>query len=79
MQKVKAHLQETGQDARIPDFQKGATQMCKHLLEKFDEIQMFTGESFNMDAGLAYCYYKDQNDDGPTFFFFVDGMKEEKF
>ncbi len=32
-----------------------------------------------MEAGFGYCYYKDQNDAGPTFFFFQDGLREEKF
>lgn len=40
---------------------------------------MFAGKGFDVDAGFAYCYYKEQTDAGPTFFFFVDGMKEEKF
>jgi len=32
-----------------------------------------------MEAGYAYCYYKEQTDAGPTFFFFLDGLKEEKY
>lgn len=31
-----------------------------------------------MDAALCYCYQENQDDSGPTFFFFVDGMKDEK-
>ena len=58
---------------------KGATAFVKHLVEKFDEVQFFTGESNDYDAGLGYCYYRDQADDGPTFFFFNDGLKEEKY
>jgi len=42
----------------------------KHILEKFDEVQIFVGESYDMEAGYAYAYYKDQSDAGPTFFFF---------
>lgn len=78
MQKVKALLTENGKEDRVKDFMKGATGMCKHILEKYDEVQIFAGESFNMDAGFAYCYYKEQTDAGPTFFFFLDGMKDEK-
>ena len=48
-------------------------------MSKYDEIQIFTGESNDFDAGMAYCYYKEQTDAGPTFLFFVDGMKEEKY
>ena len=40
---------------------------------------MFAGESFDLEAGLAYCYYKEQTDEGPTFFYFADGMRDEKY
>ena len=32
-----------------------------------------------MEQGFGYAYYKEQTDAGPTFFFFLDGMKEEKY
>jgi hypothetical protein len=48
-------------------------------LEKYDEVQLFTGDSNDYEAGFGYCYYKEQTDAGPTFFFFNDGMVEEKF
>lgn len=32
-----------------------------------------------MEAGLAYCYQKDDADAGPTFFFFLDGLRQEKY
>lgn len=77
--KVKKHLEESGKGDRVATFQKGATQFVKHIVEKFDEVQIYTGREFNTEGGYAYCYYVDQSDAGPTFFFFVDGMKEEKF
>ena len=58
---------------------KGATLLVKHLVEKYDEVQIFAGENYNMDAGFAFCYQKDQTDSGPTFFYFKDGLKEEKY
>lgn len=77
--KVKKHLEAKGKQDRIPIFQKGATAFVKHILEKFDEVQIFAGKAFDVEAGCAYCYYKDQSDAGPTFFFFADAMIEEKF
>lgn len=77
--KVKAHLEATGKADRVKTFQKGATGFVKSIVEKFDEVQIFVGKDYNMEAGYAYCYYVDQNDAGPTFFYFMDGMKEEKF
>ena len=31
-----------------------------------------------MDAGLGFSYQKEQTDEGPTFLFFADGLREEK-
>ena len=79
VKKLKGKLEEQGQAERIPEFQKGATELVKFIMGKYDEIQIFTGESNDFDAGFAYCYYKEQTDAGPTFLFFRDGMKEEKY
>ena len=49
------------------------------MLEKYDEVQIFVGENYDMDAGFGYCYQKEQEDAGPTFFFFHDGLRLEKF
>ena len=51
----------------------------KLIVGKFDEFQFFTGTSYDMDASLAFAYQKEQEDEGPTFLFFNDAMKEVKF
>lgn len=79
LKSIKEKLEEKGKGDRVAAFQKGATDLVKSLVAKWDEVQCFTGESGNWDAGLAYCYMKDQADAGPTFFFFLDGMKQEKY
>lgn len=79
VKRLKAKLEEDGKKERIPEFQKGATEFVKHILSKFDEVQIFVGENYDMEAGYAYAYYKEQTDAGPTFFFFLDGLKEEKY
>jgi hypothetical protein len=79
VKKVKAKLEEQGKADRVPAFQKGATALVKHILEKFDEVQIFVGENYDMEGSFGYCYYKDQSDAGPTFFFFLDAMREEKY
>ena len=56
LKKVKAKLEENGKADRVATFQKGATAFVKHIVEKFDEIQFFTGETNDYEAGLAYCY-----------------------
>lgn len=79
LKKVKDNLEANGKGDRVAAFQKGATDLVKFIISKFDEIQIFSGESNDYDAGFAYCYYKEQTDAGPTFLFFIDGMKEEKY
>ena len=78
LKRVVAFLKEKGKDERVPEFQKGATEMIKFIMGKFDEMQIFTGESMDMEAGLAFAYTKDGEMD-PTFLFFNDGMREQKF
>ena len=56
VKKVKAKLEERGKTERVPAFQKGATGLVKHILEKFDEVQIFVGESYDMEGSLAYAY-----------------------
>jgi hypothetical protein len=62
VKKLKAKLEEQGKADRVPAFQKGATALVKHIMEKFDEVQIFSGESYDMEASFAYCYYVDQSD-----------------
>ena len=76
---VKEKLETSGKGARVEGFMKGATGLVKELVSKWDEVQVFTGESSNWEAGLAFCYMKEQTDDGPTFYYFNDGLKNEKY
>lgn len=76
---VKEKLEAAGKADRVAAFQKGATNLVKELVSKWDEVQVFTGESGDWEAGLAYAYMKDQADAGPTFFYFLDGLKQEKY
>ena len=71
-------LKENGKEDRIPQFKKESTEMFKFIIGKIDEFQFYTGKSCNMEGGLAFSYQKEQTDEGPTFLFFADGLKEEK-
>jgi len=76
---VTARLTKAGKTERIPIFKKGATEMVKLIIARFDEFQIYTGQSYNMEGALAFSYTKEQTDEGPTFMYFRDCMKEEKF
>ncbi len=58
LKKLKAKLEEQGKVERAKAFQKGATELVKLILSKFDEIQIFVGDSDSnsLEAGMAYCY-----------------------
>lgn len=76
---IKEKLEAAGKADRVAPFQKGATELVKLLVSKWDEVQVWTGDSGNWEAGLAYCYQKEQTDEGPTFYYFLDGLKQEKY
>ena len=78
LKKTVEKLKEMGKEDRVADFQKGATELVKFVIGKFDEMQIFTGASYDTDASLAFAYTMDGEID-PTFLFFNDCMKEEKF
>jgi hypothetical protein len=76
---VTAKLEATGKAERVPLFKKGATELTKLIVSRFDEFQIYTGQSYNMEGALAFSYQKEQEDDGPTFLYFKDVLREEKF
>ena len=79
MKKTVGYLKENGKEDRVKPFQKGATEAVKFIMGKFDEMQVFVGESEEAtDASLAFSYTKDGETE-PVFLFFLDCMKEEKF
>jgi len=77
MKKVLAHLTENNPD-RCDAFKKGAQAALKEILGSFKDWQFFTGENMDPDGAVALMNYKE---DGvtPYFWFFKDGLEEEKF
>eukprot|EP01118_Nematostelium_gracile_P007073 TRINITY_DN228_c0_g1_i1.p1 TRINITY_DN228_c0_g1~~TRINITY_DN228_c0_g1_i1.p1 ORF type:complete len:202 (-),score=63.81 TRINITY_DN228_c0_g1_i1:109-714(-) len=62
---------------RVAEFQKGASGFVKKVLGDFSNYDFFTGESMNIEAMIPLMFYKE---DGitPYFYFFKDGVLEEK-
>ena len=71
-------LKESNPD-REAGFKAGATQLVKLITGKFDEFQIFCGEKMDYDGALCFAYQKEQEDEGPTFLFFKDGLNERKY
>ena len=78
LKRTVAYLKENGKEARVPEFQKGATEFVKFIVSRFDEMQMYTDQDCNVEDGIIFAYNKDGEID-PTFLFFTDCCKEEKF
>ena len=78
LKRVVAWLKENGKEDRVAGFQKGATEMVKLIMGKFDEVQIFSGQNMDVEASLAFCFTYDGEVD-PTFLFFNDALKMEKF
>jgi len=78
MKKVKAHLEEKNKD-RVAPFMKGAQEMVKWVLGNFKEFQFFMGEKCDPETHLALAYYKNPDDEAPTFVYFMDGLKAKVF
>ncbi|XP_043927649.1 translationally-controlled tumor protein [Protopterus annectens] len=76
VKQVKCKLEETDKD-RAKAFTEQAPAVVKHLLSSFNDLQFFTGESYNLDGMVAYLNYRE---DGitPFMLFFKDGLIEEK-
>jgi hypothetical protein len=82
LKKVMAHLKNgtEADQARAPEFQKGATEFIKFLVGKFKDFEFFTPDDFDMENGLIFSFWEDEeNDVAPTFCYFADGLKACKF
>ena len=78
MKRIVEHLTNNGKEDRVGDFKKGATEMVKFIMGKFDEMQIFVGANMDVEATLCFAYTEDGETD-PTFLFFNDAYKVEKF
>ena len=78
MPKVVKLLTEKGKEDRIPGFKKGATDLVKFIMSKYDEFQIFCGKAYDMEGALCFAYNKDGEAE-PTFLYFADGFKVEKY
>jgi len=76
MKKLSDKLGESNKD-RVAPFQKAAQGFIKNVLAKFDDYEFYTGQSMEPEAMVILKFYKE---DGliPYFYFFKDGVIEEK-
>ena len=77
---IAARLKDQGKDEEyIKGFQTNATDFAKFVLGKVADFTFYLNEDNNMDGAIAMSYWADpENDKGPTFFYFKDGMIKQK-
>ena len=79
MKRTVGFMKENGKsEDEVKAFQKGATDLVKFVIGKYDEMQVFVDEDFNTDGSIAFCWTKDGEED-PTFLYLPHTLKEEKF
>ena len=80
MQKLKAHLTEHNPD-RVAGFEKAAKEVIGMMVKRFDDCEFYLGgEDSGMEGHVGLGFWVDpEADSGPTFFWFKDGLKEEKY
>jgi len=64
--------------SRAEAFQKQAQEFVKKIIANFDQYEFYTGEQMDPEAMVALKYY---SEDGltPFFYFWKDGLREEKY
>ena len=55
---ITAKLEAKGKTDRVPEFKKGATELVKFIVSKYDEFQIYTGKSGSWEGSLAFSYTK---------------------
>ena len=80
MQKLKKHLEENNPD-RVAGFEKAAKAVVGMLVKRFDDCEFYLGgEDSTMEGHIGIAFWVDpEADSAPTFFWFKDGLKDEKY
>lgn len=74
MKKVLGYLSEKNPD-RVAGFKTGAAAFFKWAKENFEELSFHTGQSFDVENLIVMSYYKNEEDEAPTFIYMMDGLK----
>jgi hypothetical protein len=57
---------------------ENAQQMVKWILSRFDDITFYTPPSYDSENIIILSLFDKEDDDAPTFVYFMDGLREEK-
>ncbi|XP_044179977.1 translationally-controlled tumor protein homolog [Acropora muricata] len=79
MQKIVGKLKESDPD-QVEQFKAVASKIVADVLARFDDFQLFTGESFDYDPidGEAMFIFVEYRGETPYLTYFKHGLQEEK-
>lgn len=77
MKTLMANITDKNPD-RLAAFKAGAAAFFKWAKENFDELSFYTGKNYDMEYLIVMSYYKNPEDEAPTFLYVMDGMKSYK-
>lgn len=77
LKEIKTKLSEKNPE-RVPEFEKGAQAYVKKLLEKFDDLEWYTGDSMNPEAMVIPLAYREDGTT-PYLMYWKDGLRAEKY
>ncbi len=71
--RLRDHLQKNKPE-RVTPFLRGGQAFWKWATLNFNELELYTGRSEDLKGGLIYSYWENDNDPGPVFYYFADGL-----
>jgi hypothetical protein len=74
MKKLVAHL-KANKPERVDGFMSGAKLLFKFILDHFDDFTFYTTQAYDMENLILMSWYKNEEDDAPTFLYVMDGLK----
>lgn len=77
MKKLLGYLKEKKPE-RVAGFMEGAKAFFAWAKANFDELTFYTGQQYDMENLIVISYYKNEEDEAPTFLYLMDGLKSYK-
>lgn len=77
MKKLLGHL-KAKKPERVTGFMEGAKAFFTWAKANFDELSFYTGQQYDMENLIVISYYKNHEDEAPTFLYLMDGLKSYK-
>lgn len=74
---LKARIEERN-PAGVAEFEKNAQGYVKKMLDKFSDLEFYTGESMNPEAMVVAMGYREDGKT-PYLIYWKDGMRAEKY